>query len=54
MVPVTWHHSHPRDGEKLFDELYRKFNADRFGIARPISIVAPDAESADSEDVLFF
>jgi hypothetical protein len=65
MVPVTWHHSHPRDGEKLFDELYRKFtmqterevhlaHADRFGIARPISIVAPDAESADSEDVLFF
>jgi hypothetical protein len=54
-----------RDGEKLFDELYRKYtmqterevhlaHADRFGIARPTSIVALDADSADSEDVLFF
>jgi hypothetical protein len=29
-------------------------HADRFGIARPTSIVALDADSADSEDVLFF
>ena len=54
-----------RDGEKLFDELYRKYtmqterevhlaHADRFGIARPTSIVAPDTDKADSEDVLFF
>jgi hypothetical protein len=28
--------------------------SDRFGIARPISIVAIDADKADSEEVLFF
>jgi SepF-like predicted cell division protein (DUF552 family) len=54
-----------RDGGKLFDELYRKYtmqterevhlgHSDRFGIARPPSTIGPDADKADSEEVLFF
>jgi len=53
------------DGEQLFGELYRHYtmqterdvhlaHCDRFGIARPPSIIAHDAGRADAEDVLFF
>jgi len=53
------------DGEKLFGELYRQYtmqterdvhlaHCDRFGIARPPTVIPHDADKADTEDVLFF